>query len=72
MGIPPASHGKLLPNGHVMWQGKGPDSITDFVGSGSIIKEVDWDRNEVWRHEELGLVEGSKISHESSEGRGAV
>jgi hypothetical protein len=53
--IPPASHGKLLPNGHVMWQGKGPDSMKEFVGSGSVLKEVDWDGREVWRHEQLGL-----------------
>ncbi len=51
----PASHGKLLPNGNVMWQGKGPGSIEDFVGSGSELVEVDWDGNKVWRYEELGL-----------------
>ncbi|MFO7898431.1 MAG: aryl-sulfate sulfotransferase [Planctomycetota bacterium] len=51
----PASHGKLLPNGHVMWQGKGPGSIADFVGSGSELVEVDWDGNKVWRYEEVGL-----------------
>ena len=55
MDTAPASHGKLLPNGHVMWQGKGPDSITDFVGSGSELVEVDWDGNKVWRYEEIGL-----------------
>lgn len=55
MPFPPASHGKLLPNGHLMWQGKGPGSITDFVGSGSVLLEVDWDGKEVWRYEEPGL-----------------
>jgi len=53
--MPPASHGKLLPNGNVMWQCKGEGSLTDFVGSGSVIREVDWDGNEVWRYEEPGL-----------------
>ena len=55
MGIPPASHGKLLPSGTLMWQGKGPASMTDFVGSGSELIEVDWDGNRLWRYEEVGL-----------------
>ena len=52
---PPASHGKLLPNGHLMWQGKGPGSMPEFVGSGSELVEVDWDGRKVWRYEEIGL-----------------
>ena len=55
MEVPPASHGKLLPNGNLMWQGKGPGSITDFVGSGSELVEVDWDGEKLWRYEEAGL-----------------
>jgi hypothetical protein len=55
MDVPPASHGKLLANGNVMWQGKGPGSIQDFVGSGSELIEVDWDGNKLWRFEEPGL-----------------
>jgi len=55
MDTAPASHGVLLPNGHLMWQGKGPNSIQDFVGSGSELVEVDWDGNKVWRYEEVGL-----------------
>jgi len=55
MDTAPASHGKLLPNGNLMWQGKGPNSIEDFVGSGSELVEVDWGGNKVWRYEEVGL-----------------
>jgi len=52
----PASHGRLLPNGNLMWQGKGPGSMDKhFVGSGSELVEVDWDGNEVWRYDEIGL-----------------
>jgi len=52
----PASHGRLLPNGNLMWQGKGPGSMDKyFVGSGSELVEVDWDGNEVWRYDEVGL-----------------
>ena len=55
MSVFPASHGKLLPNGNLMWQGKGEGSLKDFVGSGSELVEVDWDGNEVWRYDEPGL-----------------
>jgi len=55
MPTPPASHGKLLPNGNLMWQGKGPGSMSDFVGSGTELIEVDWDGREVWRYEEVGI-----------------
>lgn len=51
----PASHGKLLPNGNLMWQGKGEGSIADFVGSGSELVEYDWAGNRLWRYEEVGL-----------------
>jgi sugar lactone lactonase YvrE len=51
----PASHGKLLPNGNLMWQGKGLGSMPEFVGSGSELVEVDWSGRKVWRYEEVGL-----------------
>ncbi len=52
----PASHGRLMPNGNLMWQGKGPGSMDKaFVGAGTELVEVDWDGNEVWRYDELGL-----------------
>lgn len=52
---PPASHGKLLANGNLMWQAKGEGSIQDFVGSGSELVEYDWDGNRLWRWEEPGI-----------------
>lgn len=56
MATAPASHGRLLPNGNLMWQGKGAGSMDKhFVGSGSELVEVDWDGNEVWRYDEVGL-----------------
>jgi len=52
----PASHGRLLENGNLMWQAKGPGSMDKhFVGSGSELVEVDFDGNEVWRYDEIGL-----------------
>ena len=55
MATAPASHGKLLPNGNLLWQGKGPGSMDRyFVGSGSELVEVDWEGNEVCRYEEIG------------------
>lgn len=52
----PASHGRLLPNGNLLWQAKGPGSMDkDFVGAGSELVEYDWDGNEVWRYDEVGL-----------------
>jgi Arylsulfotransferase (ASST) len=52
---PPASHGKLLPNGNLMWQAAAPGSLSYFVGSGSELVEYDWEGNKVWRWEEQGI-----------------
>ncbi|MCG3177723.1 MAG: hypothetical protein BIFFINMI_00042 [Phycisphaerae bacterium] len=52
---PPASQGKLLRSGNLMWQGKGPGSNVDFVGSGTELVEYDWDGREVWRFDQPGL-----------------
>jgi len=52
---PPASHGKLLPNGNLMWQAKGEGAIQDFVGSGSELVEYDWEGNKLWRWDEPGI-----------------
>lgn len=49
METPPASHGKLLPNGHLMWQCKGRHAMHDLIGSGSELVEVDWDGTPLWR-----------------------
>lgn len=52
---PCACHGKLLPNGHVMWQQKGPGTDAHFAGAASELVEVDWDGHEVWRYEDPRL-----------------
>lgn len=49
----PAAHGKLLPNGNLLWQGRGPQAMSEFEGNGTELVEVDWDGNEVWRHDDF-------------------
>lgn len=51
----PACHGKLLPNGNLLWQGRSPEAISDFSGDGTELVEVDWNGNEVWRYDGLYL-----------------
>lgn len=48
----PGPYGHLLPNGNVLWQGRGPNTIEGFGGNATEIVEVDWDGNEVWRHDD--------------------
>lgn len=49
----PAAHGKLLPNGNLLWQGRGSQALEGFGGNGTELVEVDWDGNEIWRHNDL-------------------
>ncbi len=51
----PGAHGKLLPNGNLLWQGRGPEAMSEFGGNGTELVEVDWDGNEVWRYNDLFL-----------------
>ena len=48
-------HGKLLPNGNLLWQGRGPQAMSEFGGNGTELIEVDWNGNEVWRYDDLFL-----------------
>jgi len=49
----PGCHGELLPNGNLLYAGKndkGP--LSDFMGCGGRLIEVDWDGNIVWEYED--------------------
>lgn len=49
----PASHGHLLPNGHLLYAGKSKDhQLTDFRGSSGALVELDWRGNVVWEYED--------------------
>ncbi len=50
--FPPAQHGRLLPNGHLLWPQKAKEPVIPVGGTGSEIVELDWDGKIVWRHEE--------------------
>jgi len=45
-------HGKLLPNGNLLWMGRGPEAMKEFGGNGTELVELDWDGNEVWRYDD--------------------
>ena len=49
------THPKLLPNGNLLWQGRGPEAMSGFGANGTELVEVDWDGNEVWRYDDLFL-----------------
>ncbi len=50
---PPALHGVLLPNGNLLYAGRGNDNpLADFEGAGGVLLEVDWDGNLVWKYED--------------------
>ena len=49
---PPGVHGKLLPNGNLMWLGRGTGAIEELGGNATELVEVDWDGNEVWRYDD--------------------
>ena len=51
--FPPAQHGRLLPNGNLLfWPQKGKEPKIPVGGVGSDRVELDWDGNVVWRHED--------------------
>ena len=53
MPLSPGCDAELLPNGNLLWAGKViPGPLPDFGGSGGLLMEVDWEGNEVWRHED--------------------
>lgn len=47
-----AMHGRLLPNGNLLVLEKGPEAMGEFGGNATILVELDWDGNEVWRYED--------------------
>jgi len=49
---PAGPHGKLLPNGNLLWMGRGPGAIEELGGNATELVEVDWDGNEVWKYED--------------------
>ncbi|HUV08490.1 MAG TPA: aryl-sulfate sulfotransferase [Spirochaetia bacterium] len=49
---PPGVHGKLLPNGNLMWLGRGAGAIEELGGGATELVEVDWEGNEVWRYDD--------------------
>lgn len=48
----PAQHGKLLPNGNLLWPQKGVEPNIPVGGVGSEIVELDWDGKVVWSHKD--------------------
>jgi hypothetical protein len=50
--FPPAQHGRLLPNGNLLWAQKGGEPPIPVGGTGSEIVELDWDGKVVWSHKE--------------------
>lgn len=50
---PPGCHGRLLPNGNLLYAGKKKDSpLADFGGSAGIMLEFDWNGKVVWTYED--------------------
>lgn len=52
---PTSNHSRLTPEGHLIWQGRGPDAIEELASNSTELVEVDWDGNEVWRYEDKYL-----------------
>jgi len=50
---PPAAHGKLLPNGNLLWPGRSHSTMTEFGVNGEELIEVDWEGNEIWKYKDL-------------------
>jgi outer membrane protein assembly factor BamB len=50
--FPPAQHGRLLPNGNLLWPQKAKAPTIAVGGTGSEIIELDWSGKVVWRHED--------------------
>ena len=45
----------LLPNGNLMWLGRGEGRLEGLAAAATEIIEVDWDGNEVWRYDDNKL-----------------
>jgi hypothetical protein len=58
---PPGVHGKLTPEGTLMWLGRGEGAIEDLGGNATYLVEVDWDGNEVWRYDDRFLHHDFKV-----------
>jgi hypothetical protein len=49
---PPGLNYQLLPNGNLMWMGRGPHAMAKVNGSADELVEVDWEGTEVWRYDD--------------------
>ena len=64
---PPRINTELLPNGNLMWLGRGKKAIKELAGGASELIEVDWEGNEVWRlddpklHHDFAVQENGNI-----------
>ena len=53
LGYKPGCYGELLPNGHLLYEGKVEDGpLTALDGAGGILLELDWDGNLVWKYQD--------------------
>ena len=51
MGYRPGCYGELLPNGHLLYQGKIDSSpLAHLEGAGGILLEADWQGNVLWEY----------------------
>ena len=49
----PGCHGRLLPNGNLVYAGKVENApLPDFGGSAGVMIDVDWNSNIVWKYED--------------------
>lgn len=56
MGYKPGTYGEILPNGHLLYEGKLEDEpLADMEGAGGILIETDWDGKVVWKYEDPNL-----------------
>lgn len=51
----PGPYGHLLPNGNLLWLGRGTNVIEGFGGNATELVEVNWDGSEVWRLDDTML-----------------
>jgi len=55
----PGLYGELLPNGNLLYAGRGNDApLPDFEGAGGILLEVDWNGNTIWKYEDKYMHHG--------------
>ena len=64
---PPRINTELLPNGNLIWLGRGKKAIKELAGGASELIEVNWEGNEVWRlddpkmHHDFAIQENGNI-----------